>query len=149
MCAMSAMPQVRHGRRSTTWTMTVRVALTVIVVLGLAVDAYVHLHLASDYDAVKTSTLSQGELFRAEAVIAILAGVALLVRPRRYTAAIAFLVAAGGLGVVLLYRYVDVKGFGPIPSMYEPVWYAEKTRSAIAEGVAAVAALALVLVPRS
>jgi hypothetical protein len=145
---MNAVPQVHQERRSATWTMTVRVALTVIVVLGLAVDAYVHLHLASDYDAVKTSTLSQGDLFRAEGIVAILAGVALIVRSRRYTAAIAFLVAAGGLAAVLVYRYVDIKGFGPIPSMYEPVWYAEKTRSAIAEGVAAVAALGLVFVPR-
>ncbi len=73
----------------------VRTVLTVIVAAGLAIDAYVHLDLASTYDVVKTSTLSQGDLFRVEAVLAIVAGVALLVRPRRYTAWFAFLVSAG------------------------------------------------------
>ena len=64
----------------------VRTVLTLIVAAGLAIDAYVHLDLASTYDVVKTSTLSQGDLFRVEAALAIVAGVALLVRPRRYTA---------------------------------------------------------------
>ncbi len=74
-----------------------------------------------------------------------IAGVALLVRPRRYTAAFAFVVAAGGTAAVLLYRYVDVGAFGPFPDMYEPLWYTKKTLSAWAEGVAAMAALALLV----
>jgi DNA-binding CsgD family transcriptional regulator len=80
----------------------VRTVLTVIVAAGLAIDAYVHLDLASTYDVVKTSTLSQGDLFRVEAALAIVAGVALLVRPRRYTAWFAFLVSAGGVAAVLV-----------------------------------------------
>jgi methionine synthase II (cobalamin-independent) len=52
----------------------VRTVLTVIVAAGLAIDAYVHLDLASTYDVVKTSTLSQGDLFRVEAVLAIVDG---------------------------------------------------------------------------
>jgi hypothetical protein len=39
---------------------------------------------------------------------------------------------------VLLYRYVDVGSIGPIPNMYEPVWFGEKTHSAYAEGLVAV-----------
>jgi hypothetical protein len=42
---------------------------------------------------------------------------------------------------VLLYRYVDVPALGPIPSMYEPLWFPEKTLSAVAEAVATLAAL--------
>ncbi len=122
---------------------TVRVILTAIVVLGLAVDSYVHFDLAANYDANKTSTLSQGDLFRAEGIVAALAALALLVRPRRYTALIAFGVAAAGLGAVLVYRYVQVKAFGPFPAMYEPAWYPEKTQSAYAEGAATVAAAAV------
>jgi hypothetical protein len=72
---------------SMSWSSAARAVLTLLVVAGLAVDAYVHFDLASSYDAIKTSTLSQGDLFRAEAVAAIVVGVALLVRPRRYTAA--------------------------------------------------------------
>jgi hypothetical protein len=118
--------------------------LVVIVVVGLAVDAYVHLHLASAFKNNKTSTLSEADLFRAEAIAAIVAALALLLRPRRVTAALAFLVAAAGTVAVVVYRYVDVGSFGPFPNMYDPYWApAEKTLSAVAEAVAALAALAL------
>lgn len=120
-----------------------RAALILVVVAGLAVDAYVHFDLASSYKGVKTSSLSQADLFRAEAVVALIAAVALLVRPRRYTAAFAFLVAAAGTAAVLVYAHVNVGKIGPIPNMYDPLWYTEKTLSAWAEGIAAVAALAL------
>jgi hypothetical protein len=121
-----------------------RLALTVIVVVGLAIDAYVHFHLASAFKHNKTSTLSETDLFRAEAVAAIVAAVALLLRPRRYTAAFAFLVAAAGTVAVIVYRYVNIGAFGPIPNMYDPYWApAEKTLSLVAEAVAALAALAL------
>lgn len=122
-----------------------RLGLIVVAVAGLAVDAYVHFDLASGYAAVRTSTLSQADLFRAEGVAAIVAAVGLIVRPRRYTAAFAFLVAAAGTAAVLVYRYVDVGAFGPFPNMYEPIWYTKKTVSAWAEGIAAVAALALLV----
>lgn len=123
----------------------VRTVLTLIVAAGLAIDAYVHFDLASTYDVVKTSTLSQGDLFRVEAVLAIIAGVALLVRPRRYTAWFALLVSAGGVAAVLVYRYANVGKLGPIPNMYEPYWYGEKTLSLVAEAVAAVAAAVLLV----
>jgi hypothetical protein len=123
-----------------------RAALTIIVLAGLAVDVYVHFDLASSYVGVRSSVLSQADLFRAEAAVAVFAGVALLVRPRRYTAAFAFLVTAGGTAAVLVYRYVDVGAFGPFPNMYENIWYTEKTQSAWAEGIAALAAAALFVV---
>lgn len=123
--------------------LVVRLVLTAVAVVGLALDAYVHFDLASNYDAIKTTTLSQGDLFRAEGVLAVLAAVAVIVRPRRYTALLALLVAGSALAVLLIYRYVNVKAFGPIPSMYEPVWFTEKTVSAYAEGVASLAAAAL------
>jgi hypothetical protein len=120
------------------------IALTVLVVVGLAVDAYVHFNLASAFAHNRTSTLSEADLFRAEAIAAVVAAVALLLRPRRYTAAFAFLVAAAGLVAVLVTRYVDVGAFGPIPNLYDPYWEPTgKWLSAIAEAVATVAALAL------
>jgi hypothetical protein len=46
----------------------------------------------------------------------------------------------------MIYRYVNVGGFGPVPNMYDPYWApASKNWSAVAEGVAALAALALLL----
>ena len=120
--------------------------LSIVVAVGLVVDAYVHLHLAHDFAHVKTSTLSQADLFRVEAVVAIIAAIAVLVRPRRSTVGFAFLVALAGFVAVVVYRYVNVGAFGPVPNMYDPYWApAEKTISAIAEVVAAVAALWLFL----
>jgi hypothetical protein len=129
-----------------TWR-AVRIALIVVVVAGLAVDAYVHFDLASSYDPVKTSTLSQGDLFRAQGVVAILAALLLIVRPRRWTAAVAAVVAGSALAAVLVYRYVDIGQIGPIPSMYEAIWFTEKTITAIAEAAAFVAAVVLVFLP--
>jgi hypothetical protein len=123
-----------------------RVLLTLIVLAGLAIDAYVHFDLAAGYDGVKSDWLSEGDFFRIEGSIAILAAVALLVRPRRYTALFAFLVTAGGLAAVVVFRYVDLGAHGPLPEFYEPVWYGEKTFSAWAEGIAAVAAAGLIAV---
>jgi hypothetical protein len=121
----------------------VRLGLALVAAAGLAIQAYVHFDLASQYDVIKSSVLSQGDLFRAEATVAVIAAAAVLLRPRRYTAAFAFVVAAAGLVAVLVYQYVNVGAFGPIPNMYDPIWFPKKTLSVWAEGIAAVAALAL------
>ena len=107
-----------------------RTALVVIVVVCLAVDAYVHFHLASAFKNVKSSTLSEADLFRGEATAAVLAALALLLRPRPITAAFAFLVAAAGAVAVVFYRYVDVGGFGPFPNMYHPTGPRPRRRGA-------------------
>jgi len=118
------------------------VVLRVVVVAGLVVDVYVHLHLAGGYDLNK-AVVSEGALFRVEAALAALAAVLVLVTRRPIGVVVAFLVAAGGVGAVLLYQYVDVGAVGPLPDMYEPISYPEKTYSLLGEAVAAVAALAL------
>lgn len=128
----------RAGSRSAlSWT------LTLITVAGLVVDAFVHFHLAPAYSNIRSSVLSQGDLFRAEATVAAIAAAAVLLRPRRYTAGFAFLVAVAGTAAVLVYAYVDVGALGPVPDMYDPPWFGEKMLSVIAEGIATVSALAL------
>src|SRR3954454_22165398 len=99
--------------------------LALVVAAGLGYDAFVHLHLASGYDAIGT-TVTQGALFRVEAVVAIVTGIAVLISDRRWVWAAAGLTGLAGVGAVVLYRYVDVGAIGPIPNMYEPVWFAEK-----------------------
>jgi hypothetical protein len=123
-----------------------RAGLILITVAGLAIQAWVHLDLASLYDVIKSSTLTQGDLFRVEAALAIVAALALLIRPRRWTALIAFMVSAGGFAAVLIYQYVDVGAIGPLPNMYDPIRYGKKTLSIWAEGIAAVASLLLFVV---
>lgn len=120
--------------------------LIAIAVIGLAIDAYVHIHESGPYDGVKSSVLTQGDLFRAEASLAIIAALLLLIRPRRWTAVIAFLVAGGGFALVLIYQFVDVGKIGFLPDMYDPAVYTLKTLSIVGEGVAAIAALVLFIV---
>jgi hypothetical protein len=124
--------------------------LILVVAAGLGVDSYVHWHLAPGFDGVKGTAsphLSQGDLFHVESALALIAMLVVLLIRHRLAAMMAFLVAAGGLGAVLLYAYIDVGGFGPVPNMYDPFWYPEKTISAVAEAVAAVGALGLLLLP--
>jgi hypothetical protein len=120
---------------------------------ALGVDAVVHWQNAPAYDAV-TGAVSQGELFRAEAVVAVAAGLLVLLRPRTSSWVAALLVAASALGAVLLYRYVDLGALGPLPDMYENTWQVPgKLLSAYAEGAAVVLAglglMAAVLAGRS
>ena len=118
--------------------------LIALVVLGLAIDAFVHFDLASAFKNNKTSTVSEATLFRVEAVIALIAAAALLIWPRRLTAGFAFLVAAGSTAAVLLYRYVDVGALGPLPNMYDPYWEPiGKVLSVIGEAIATVTSLTL------
>ncbi|MEP7018097.1 MAG: hypothetical protein ABI899_08780 [Actinomycetota bacterium] len=124
--------------------------LVLVVAAGLAVDAYVHWRLAPGFDGIQGTAsphFSQGGLFRLEAALAVVAMLLVLLTRSRFGALVAFLVAAGGLGAVLLYAYLDVGTIGPLPDMYDPIWYPEKTISAIAEAVAAVGSLALFTLP--
>ncbi|HET7530974.1 MAG TPA: hypothetical protein VFJ98_08455 [Mycobacteriales bacterium] len=114
-----------------------RAVLSVVTATGLVIDAVIHLQFAADRDSIG-GTLSEGNLFRIESAAALLAAVLVLVLPWRRTAyAVAFVIAASAFGAVMLYRYVDVGALGPIPNMYEPVWFHNKTVSAVAEAVAA------------
>jgi hypothetical protein len=125
-----------------------RWAVRVLVAAGLAVDAYIHLKLASARPPASPGSISQGALFYAEAGVAILAALLVVFRGTRATFGFAFLVAASALAVVLIYRYIDVGALGPIPDMYEPAWYTTKIITTIAEAVTLPAALAGTLIAR-
>jgi hypothetical protein len=124
-------------------TAILRWALVLIAVVGLGIDAFTHLDLASSYSHNTTGTVNQGVLFQIEASLAIAAAVLLVVRQNLITTAFAVLVAGGGAFVLLLYRYVDVGKIGPIPNMNEPVWYPEKEQSLTGELIALGASLIL------
>jgi hypothetical protein len=116
--------------------------LRVLTAAALIVDAVVHLKDARFYDASTTALLSQGQLFRIQAGVAIVVAVAILAWPRRLVWAIAFLVAASAVGAVVLYTYVNVGSLAGLPNMYEPSWGPPgKALSAIAEGAGALLAL--------
>jgi hypothetical protein len=132
------------GTRSSLSPSPVQMVLRIVAAAGLAVDAYVHADLAARFDAVGEH-ITEGTLFRAQAALAALAALLVLLHGRRAAAAFALVVSLAALGAVLLYRYADPGAIGPLPDMYEPIWYTEKTISAVAEAVAAAASGALLL----
>jgi hypothetical protein len=126
--------------------------LRLLASAGLITDAYIHAHLAGLYDGNRQGGLSQGDLFRAEAVAAAVLGVLILFAGVRRASAtgvvisgLAFVVAASALGALLLSVYRDIGSIGPLPDMYEPFWFPQKTLTAVAEGVAAAASAALLV----
>ncbi|MFQ4150171.1 hypothetical protein AAGW05_16035 [Arthrobacter sp. LAPM80] len=82
----------------------------------------------------------------AEAAVAAAAGLYVLIRGSRLAWIVALLTAGGGLAVLLLYRYFDIPAFGPFPAMYEPIWFFEKTLTALSQAfVILLAIIALTL----
>lgn len=117
-------------------------ALRLVTAAGLAVDAYIHADLAHRYDPNQgDAVISQGDLFRIEAGVAALVALLILLSARAVVWAAALVVAASALGALLLSLNYD-GAIGPLPNMYEPTTYPEKTMAAVAEGIAAVVAAA-------
>jgi glucan phosphoethanolaminetransferase (alkaline phosphatase superfamily) len=117
-------------------------ALRAATAAALVIDAVVHLQDAHFYDANTGSLLDQGQLFRIQAVAAIIVAVAVLVWPRWPSWLLAFLVAASACAAVVTYSYVDIGPIAGLPSMYEHSWGPPgKVLSAWAEGAAALLAL--------
>lgn len=135
---------VAPGRQPTGRRMPRRL-LGLAVAATLAIDAYVHFHDAGFYDSA--ASISQGTLFRVQAVIAVAVAIALLVRPRPVVWALAVLVTASAAAAVVLYTYVDVGAIGPLANMYEPSWQVPgKLASAIFETAGALLAIAGLIV---
>ncbi|GAB3669310.1 hypothetical protein GCM10027596_41250 [Nocardioides korecus] len=115
--------------------------LRALIALGLIIDAVVHLRLASGYQLAQPQGIGQGNLFRLESAVALLSAAYVLLRGTRTSLLIAAGVGASAFIAVVLTRYVSVPALGPIPPMHEPVWFPQKTISAVAEALTAVLAL--------
>lgn len=122
-------PSTRGGNRER--------VVRAVVVLGLVVDAYVHLRMAPVMDIAAPGGIGGGNLFRIQGAVAGAAALLLLLVPRWWTYGIAVLVALSALGPVLLYHFVNVPAIGPIPSMYDPLWSMEKVVTIGGEALAA------------
>lgn len=134
MSADTGRSAVRRARR------VAPLALRVVVAAALVVDAVVHLRLAGGYQQSAPSGIGGGNLFRLESAAALVVAAWVLWRGTRGALLAAFAVGLSAVVAVVLYRYVDVPALGPLPAMYEPVWFTEKSLSAVAEAVAAIAA---------
>jgi hypothetical protein len=109
---------------------------------ALIIDAVVHLQDAHFYGPNAGSLINQGQLFRVQALVALVVAVAVLAVPRRLVWVVAFLVAASAFAAVVVYTYINVSPVAGLPNMYEPSWGPPgKMVSAIAEGAGALLAL--------
>ncbi|MFF5293694.1 hypothetical protein [Paractinoplanes globisporus] len=136
---------VMHAGSHVTWrdTAVAQRALAVVTAVLLGVDAYVHLHDAGQYDQFRSSVMSEGTLFRIQAVVAIVVALAVLIRPNILTWILSLLVSASVAIAVTLYTYVNVGQLGPIPNLYENTWNEPgKVGSAVAETLAALVSIA-------
>lgn len=115
-----------------------RPVIILVAVAGLAVDAVVHARLSGQYDGV-SAAVSEGTLFRIEAVVAALAAVMTLVWRHWISEVLGWCTALAGVAAVLVYRYIDVGAFGPFPDMYEPIWSPDKYWSLAGEAAALLA----------
>lgn len=138
-----------HKRVASRRSSPLLMALRVLIALGLAIDAYVHFVMAPNYQLAFPGGMGGGNLFRIQAVVAILAALYVLIRGSRLSYAIAALVALSAFAAVVLSVYIQLPQIGPIPAMYEPLWFFEKGLSAVAEGIAGVlAVVGFFLAPR-
>ena len=109
-------------------------AIAIGLAVTLAIDAYIHATTAALHDPVHGGVLTAGNFFRFETAVRVVVIVLLLIRPARWSFVTALVVASTALGVVVLYRYVNVGAIGPIPNLYEPSWQVPgKVASAFAE----------------
>jgi hypothetical protein len=116
--------------------------LRVLTATALVVDAVIHLQLARVYNLAAPGGIGEGTLFRLESVAALLAAALVLAYGSRTAYALAFVIAASATAAALLSRYVDVPALGPIPAMYEPVWFTKKVAATAAEALGTLTAAA-------
>lgn len=124
-------PVTGRGRTS-----SLLLAFRILIAAGLITSAVIHFQLAAGYQQAAPGGIGQGNLFRIQAAVAILSGLYVLVRGSRPAYLVAAAVALSAFAAVIIYRYVDLPAFGPIPAMYEPVWFTEKVVTAVVEGIA-------------
>ena len=125
-------------RRSRTTPLAV--ALRVLAAAALAVSAWIHFDLADRYATVPHDVIGQDDLFYAQAAVAIVVALWLLITGQRFAWWAAALVGAASFAAVMLYRYVDVGAIGPLPNMNDASWEPspDKMVSAIAEAAVVV-----------
>lgn len=141
--------EATHGTATRRRSSPGLIVLRVLIAIGLVIDAYVHFVLAPNYQFAYPDGIGGGNLFRIQAAVAILAAIYVLVSGSKLSYAIAAVVALSAFAAVVLSAYVQLPQVGPIPAMYEPLWFFEKTLSAVAEGLAGVlAVVGFFLAPR-
>jgi hypothetical protein len=115
--------------------------LGVGIAIALLLNAVIHVRLAGPFDANPGALLSQGALFRIQAVVNAVVAVLVVARPRPWTMLLALAVAAGGAAVLTITTLVplDATALG-LPYLFEPAWYPAKQTSLVLQLLAAAVA---------
>jgi hypothetical protein len=113
--------------------------LRVVAAAALGVSAYLHADLAQG-PLVSDGQITQAGLFIAQAVVATLVAVAVLVRPGWPAWAAVAIVGLASFTALVLSVYVQIPAVGPFPALHEPLWYPEKVIAAAAAALATVTA---------
>lgn len=116
------------------------IAVRALVAVPLAVSAYLHYDLAAG-PLAGDGKITLAGLFIAQAVVATIVLLWLLVRGERVALIAGALVGLGSLAALVLSTYVEIPAIGPMPAIYEPIWYAEKVVAAAAAGFGGLMAL--------
>jgi membrane-associated PAP2 superfamily phosphatase len=120
-----------------------------ITAAGLIVNAIIHLTLAGPYEGNPGTLVSQGVLFRIQAVAGLVAGTLILFRPRPATALLTVVIALAGLAslLVTLVTPLDLTPLGG-PFIFEPAWYKDKIIAASAQILAIAGGITVMLITR-
>jgi hypothetical protein len=123
--------------------------LAVAIAIALLLNAVIHFRLAGPFDANPGALLSQGALFRIQAVVNVGVAVLVIARPRPWTMLLGFAVAAGGAAVLTITSLVPLDGtLLGLPYLFEPAWYPAKQTSLVLQLLAAALAVGAILRPR-
>jgi hypothetical protein len=127
----------------------VRWIATGLLAVALIINAVIHLRLAAPFDAVAGTIVTQGDLFRIQAVSNVAAIAVVVFARRRWADALALVIAAGGAALIVVTALVplDLTAIG-LPLLFEPAYYPDKTYALVAQLVAVAAATALILLRR-
>ncbi len=117
-------------------------SLRALIAAGLVASAVIHFQLAAGYQQAAPGGIGQGNLFRIHAAASLATAVFILIKGSSPAFLMAALVTLSAFAAAILYRYVPLPEIGPIPSMYEPVWFTEKVIATVVEGIAGVLSVA-------
>ena len=134
------------GSAAATRSTPAALLLRVLGAAALGVSAALHVVLAQG-PLVSGGQITLAGLFLAQAVVATLVALAVLLLGSRLAWTAAAVLALGSLAALVLSVYVQLPAVGPFPALYEPAWYGEKVLAAVSAAVAAV--VALVALPRA
>jgi hypothetical protein len=128
--------------------MPLRVAATVCTALALVVTAIVHLSLASQFDLVQArlengTVVTVGQFFRVGAGLCVVLAVLILVRPRRWSAALVAVSSVIALVVTVSTTIGPIELPAGFPVIPVGEWLPLRVIAAAAEAFALVGALTI------